>query len=247
MITQSQLQPEPYTSDDLYCPIDEGRSLHDDVSYFYRTIMKLDTPVTKSPIVTEVIKAIESYEVTPNDDRLNSTLLNVRNTRILDLWPFHNGRPPPNAIGVFCVACHRTDSFSTDNSLVDLSDSVDLSHETSTIPNASISPSNISTMVQMPTYATQETNKLSLKYFLDPCNKILIDEKLFFKFIQDSGFSTQNLKTKKRGSYYDDKTKYGYTNIYNLSSKLYFIMEQHKEFFNKLAKNKFNIQCRISK
>ena len=80
MITQSQLQPEPYTSDDLYRPLDEGRSLHDDVSYFYRTIMKLDTPVTNSPIVTEVIKAIESYEVTPNDNRLNSTLLNICNT-----------------------------------------------------------------------------------------------------------------------------------------------------------------------
>ena len=38
-------EADPYTRDDLYRPADEGRSLHDDASRFYRDVMGLETPV----------------------------------------------------------------------------------------------------------------------------------------------------------------------------------------------------------
>ena len=46
--TSKSSKSQPYVEADLYCPADEGRSLHDDVGHFFRVVYKIPPNTTKA-------------------------------------------------------------------------------------------------------------------------------------------------------------------------------------------------------
>jgi hypothetical protein len=53
------MQHGPYKVDNLHCPKDEGRSLHDEASCFDRNVVKLPTPLANLPKSLDVSQAMK--------------------------------------------------------------------------------------------------------------------------------------------------------------------------------------------
>ena len=54
--------PSPFVEDDMWRPADEGRSLHDEISMFYREVLQMSTPVGVKdlPDVDVVLKKVSN-------------------------------------------------------------------------------------------------------------------------------------------------------------------------------------------
>ena len=97
----------PFTIQDLQRPADEGRSLHDEVSEFFRSKMGVSTPITSSNIPRSRQVAEAFTKIGENEERFKQLLVDLQATKLHDLWPGHDG-PPPTKEG---VAWHAANSL----------------------------------------------------------------------------------------------------------------------------------------
>jgi hypothetical protein len=88
----------PYTSADLYRPQSEGRSLHDDASWFYCHVMGLSTPLVEIPSLEDIGKAIAT--VIQSDPCSRQLIVDLKGTVALALWPELDGVPPQSKEGM---------------------------------------------------------------------------------------------------------------------------------------------------
>ena len=97
-------EADPYTRDDLYRPADEGRSLHDDASRFYRDVMGLETPVMKSsqPDHGAICEALE-YKVQKDDLPIWTIVYSMFQTERAALWSTDDRLD--HSAGIFWRAC----------------------------------------------------------------------------------------------------------------------------------------------
>ena len=95
----------PFTEQDLQRPADEGRSLHDEVSEFYRAKLGVTTPITPNniPKSRDVQTVFDS--LTEDEPRFFQLLIDLQATRLHDLWPGAD-RIPPTKEGIAWHAAH---------------------------------------------------------------------------------------------------------------------------------------------
>lgn len=100
-------QGNPFTDDDLQRPSHEGRSLHDEVSNFFRGKLEISSPITASnlPKSSKVAEAFKMVLNDESDERFTRLLLDLQATKLNDLWPGHSV-PPPTKEGVAWHAAH---------------------------------------------------------------------------------------------------------------------------------------------
>ena len=82
-------QGNPFTDDDLQRPSHEGRSLHDEVSNFFRGKLEISSPITASnlPKSSKVAEAFKMVLNDESDERFTRLLLDLQATKLNDLWP----------------------------------------------------------------------------------------------------------------------------------------------------------------
>ena len=87
----------PFSIDDLSRPADEGRSLHDELSAFFREVMNLSTPIKILPSVLDVKNAFS--KVTIENVRFSQLKLDMQVTKLNDLW-ISSDKPPSSQAGI---------------------------------------------------------------------------------------------------------------------------------------------------
>ena len=77
----------PFTEEDLQRPGDEGRSLHDEVSYFLQLKMGLTTPITANnlPKSSAVAEAFRNLGIDEDERRFKQLLVDLQATKVKDL------------------------------------------------------------------------------------------------------------------------------------------------------------------
>ena len=104
-MTNSKTQP--YVIDDLFRPKEEGRSLHDHASSFYRNVMKLGTPIRSPPTSSEIVESTRKLQRT--DEVSMKLVTDLQATEKTALWPDLpiSSPHPPTTVGVLWYAAHQ--------------------------------------------------------------------------------------------------------------------------------------------